>query len=195
MNASIQTQIEQYRSLLQRLIQRGAELRKLVASSPGDSSIVQQVRSWQEACGAAVNQLSGGSKAHWLARAFSEAFLMRSSGGAAIESVSTADIVQRLLDVLNQATASIDQLDADASGSLISTATQPTSAAPRRFDFVHNRDLRLVLEQAFIEGRRALDQGSYGRALLVSAGILETIVFNTLIRQMRQIRRPIMSPT
>jgi len=40
-----------------------------------------ETRAWQEDCGVIINQLSGGSKAHWLARAFSGAFLMRSPAG------------------------------------------------------------------------------------------------------------------
>ena len=49
-----------------------------------------------------MNQLSGGSKAHWLARSFSEAFLMRSTDGHAVEGAAQTQIVQRLLGVLDQ---------------------------------------------------------------------------------------------
>ena len=61
---------------LDTLIRRGREI-ALTRS-------VDVTREWQTDCAAAVNQLSGGSKAHWLARAYSGAFLVRSSDGGVI---------------------------------------------------------------------------------------------------------------
>ena len=43
------------------------------------------------------------------------------------------------------------------------TASEPPP--PRRFDFVHDPELRPVLEQAYTDSRRALDQGDYDAAL------------------------------
>jgi hypothetical protein len=93
-------------------------------------------RLWSE-----VNQLSGGSKAHWLARSFSESFLVRSGDGRAVEGAPPVEIVKRLLDVIEQAV-----------GSLSRTVTSESSEVPRprRFDFVHDPALRPVIEQAYL---------------------------------------------
>src|SRR5208337_2282457 len=124
-------------------------------------------------------QLSGGSKAHWLARSFSEAFLMRSASGHAVEGAAPAEIVQRLLDVLEQAIASLSRMD---DGAVISASSSASSEAPppRRFEFVHNPELRPVVEQAYIDSRRALEQEDYDLALRTSCGILEAIVTDAL---------------
>ena len=124
---------------------------------------------------AAVNQLSGGSKAHWLSRAYSQAFLMRSTADRVVEEATVGDIVDRLVDVLVQGVASLAQMGRDAAAS---ASTEP--ASPRRFEFVHNPALRPVVEQAYAESRRALEQGQYGSALLTSCGILEAIVTDAL---------------
>jgi len=76
-----------------------------------------------------------------------------------------------LLDVLEQAVTSL-------SGMVTSASPEPP--APRRFDFVHDRDLGSVLEQAYIEGRCALDQGDFELAMVTSCGILEAIVTDAL---------------
>src|SRR5208337_1961809 len=124
-------------------------------------------------------QLSGGSKAHWLARSFSEAFLMRSASGHAVEGAAPAEIVQRLLDVLEQAIASLSRME---DGPVISASSSAPSEAPppRRFEFVHNSELRPVVEQAYTDSRRALEQEDYDLALRTSCGILEAIVTDAL---------------
>jgi hypothetical protein len=171
MDENLQAQIESYLSRLDGLIRRGRELRGMLTIDPSSSSPMAATRGWQEECGVTVNELSGGSKAHWLARSFSEAFLVRSLAGGAVEETSPVEIVQRLLDVLEQAVTSL---------SGIVTSTLPEPPVPRRFDFVHDRDLRSVLEQAYIEGRRALDQGDFELAMVTSCGILEAIVTDAL---------------
>jgi hypothetical protein len=119
--------------------------------------------------------LSGGSKAHWLSRAFSEAFLLRSSGGQAPEEAAPEEIVQRLISVLEQAVASLSK---DNEGAIISASSQ--APPPRRFDFVHNVELRPVLEQAYIDSRSALNDRRYDEALRISCGILEAIITDAL---------------
>ena len=103
MDESLQAQIGTYLSHLDGLIRRGCQLRDTLAANPSDTSAITATRVWQEDCGVTVNQLSGGSKAHWLARSFSQAFLMRSAAGGAVEEASPVEIVKRLLDVLEQA--------------------------------------------------------------------------------------------
>src|SRR5260370_8243448 len=120
---SLQAQIETYVSHLDGLIRRGRQVRDALAGNPANGSAIAATRVWQEDCGVTINQLSGGSKAHWLARSFSEAFLMRSAAGDAVTEAAPAEIVNRLVDVLEQAIVSLPPTD---NGPIIS----PTSAAP-----------------------------------------------------------------
>jgi len=175
MDESLRSQVENYLSHLDGLIRRGRQLRATVEKDPSDKSIIAALRVWQEDCGVTINQLSGGSKAHWLARSFSEAFLMRSTAGHAVEGAAPDEIVKRLIDVLEQAVASLTGTD---DGPVISASTQ--APAPHRFDFVHNLELRPVVEQAYTDSRRALEQAEYDVALRTSCGILEAIVTDAL---------------
>jgi hypothetical protein len=175
MDETLQPQIETYLSRLGDLIDRGRELQARLVTEPSDVFTVTATRVWQQDVGVTVNELSGGSKAHWLARAFSEAFLLRTATGSAAEGAAPQDIVKRLVDVLEQALALLSQADADA---IASASLQ--APAPRRFEFVHNLDLRPVLEQSYIESKRALEHGLYANALQISCGILEAIVTDAL---------------
>ena len=123
-----------------------------------------------------VNQLSGGSKSHWLARSYSEAFLMRSATGGVIEAAAPSEIINRLVAVLEQAVMSLSRLD---DGAVVSESS-PASSPRHRFEFVHNAELRAVVEQAYSDSRRALEQGRYGQSLLTSCGVLEAIVTDAL---------------
>jgi hypothetical protein len=171
---SLRAQIESNVSHLDVLMRRGRELRDKLASDPSDASVIAATRAWQEECGVTINQLSGGSKAHWLARLFSGAFLMRSADGAAVEGAAPSDIVERLIDVLGRAVASLSGIER---GQSVST---PAEAPPHRFDFVHNPELKPVLEQAYIDGRLALERGDYDLAMRTSCGLLEAIVTDAL---------------
>jgi hypothetical protein len=175
MDESLRSQIETYLTHLGGLIRRGRELREALASDPSDPSAIAAARRWHEDCGVTINQLSGGSKAHWLARSFSQAFLMRSADGQAVEGAAPSQIVQRLLDVLDQAVATLSQMEDGPAVSIPSEAP-----APRRFEFVHNSELRPVLEQAYTDSRRALEHADHNLALLTSCGILEAIVTDAL---------------
>jgi hypothetical protein len=175
MDQTLQAQIETYLAHLDGLMRRGLQLRDALATDPTNQSVIASTRAWQEDCGVTINQLSGGSKAHWLARSFSDAFLMRTSTGRAAEGAAPAEIVKRLLDVLEQAVASLSGTD---DGPIISASS--AAPPPHRFDFVHNHELRPVLEQAYADSRRALDDADYDAALLTSCGILEAIVTDAL---------------
>ncbi|MGA2978146.1 MAG: hypothetical protein ABSD76_01015 [Terriglobales bacterium] len=178
---SLRAQIETYLSHLDGLIHRGRQVRDTLAADPCSASAIAAARAWQEDCGITVNQLSGGSKAHWLARSFSEAFLMRSASGLAAEGAAPAEIVQRLLDVLDQAVASLSGMDSGTGpGASGYSSASPEAPPPHRFDFVHNPELRPVVEQAYVDGRRALEAGNYDLALRTSCGILEAIVTDAL---------------
>jgi hypothetical protein len=173
-NGGLQTQIESFQKQVDALIQRGRELQKHLAEDPSSIAAIASIRLWQEHCGVAINQLSGGSKAHWLARAFSEAFLLRGASGTAAEGAATEKIVERLIGVLEQAKASLSRQD---NPPMVTSTMEPT---PRRFDFVHNTELRPVLEQAYAESRSALDAGEYDAAMRTSCGILEALVTDAL---------------
>ena len=181
MDENLRAQVETYLSHLDGLIRRGRELRDNLATDPSDPSAIAATRAWQEDCGVTINQLSGGSKAHWLARSFSEAFLMRSAAGHAVEGAAPAEIVQRLLGVLEQAVATLSGMDGGKGPGFTAYSSASSEAPPpRRFEFVHDPELRPVLEQAYIDSRRVLEEGNYDLALRTSCGILEAIVTDAL---------------
>ncbi len=175
MDQTLQAQIENYLSQLDSLIRRGRELHDLLVTDASDAFAVTANRVWQQEVGVTINQLSGGSKAHWLARLLSQAFLVRATDGEAAEEAEPEEIVARLLGVLQQAVASLSRKDA---APVLSTSAQPP--APRRFEFVHKSELRTLLEQAYSESRRALEQGHFDLSLRTSCGILEAIITDAL---------------
>jgi len=172
---SLRAQIETYLSHLDGLSRRGQQLRETLADDPSDAAAITATRRWQEDCGVTMNQLSGGSKAHWLARSFSDAFLMRSADGSAAQGAAPAEIVQQLLGVLGQAVASLTQSDETVIAS--ASSVQP---APRRFEFVHSAEIRPMLEQAYTDSRIALDKVDYDLAMMTFCGILDAIITDAL---------------
>ncbi len=151
---------------LEALMERGRQIR--------NSRSVDATRAWQRDCAAAINQLSGGSKAHWLARAYSDAFLVRpANGGVAVEADAT-EIADRILGVLEQGAASLAQIDD------VTAASSGTGPRPRRFDFVHNAELRPVLERAFDDSRDAFDRGEFGLALILSCSVIDAMITDAL---------------
>jgi hypothetical protein len=151
---------------IEALIERGCQI-KSVGS-------VDATRAWQRDCAAAVNQLSGGSKAHWLSRAYSEAFLVRPANGGVVVEAEAGEIVDRILDVLAQGAASLSSMDA------VATASTGAPPRPRRFEFVRNAELRPVLEQAFDDSRDAFERGEFATALVLSCSVLESLLTDAL---------------
>jgi len=176
MDESLRAQIDSNLSHLDHLIRRGNKLRESLSEDPTDKSSLVANRAWQQDCGVAINQLSGGSKAHWLARAFSESFLLRTESGEVVDMVPPAVIVERLVHVLDQAVLSLSRMGAE--GSTVATAS--VAPQPRRFEFVHNTEIRPVLEQAYADSRDALEQRQFADALTNTCGILEAIVTDAL---------------
>jgi hypothetical protein len=172
-------------ALLDRLIRRGRDVHerlarnaqsthsRIASANTAGSAWDVEARIWQNDCAVAVNELSGGSKAHWLSRAFSDALLMRAPDGEALAAANQADIIGRILDVLAQAARSVADVDAASAGA-------SAGPAPRRFDFVHDGRLRPILEQALVESGRALDECDFERALKTACGIIEAIVTDAL---------------
>jgi hypothetical protein len=153
--------------LIDALVQRGHAIKS--------SLTVDLVRAWQRDCAAAINQLSGGSKAHWLSRAFSGAFLIRAADGGVVVEATASEIVDRILNVLAQARSALSGVSDTASPSHEDSASQK-----RRFEFVHNPQLRPILAQAFADGARALDHGDVETALVASCSILEAVITDAL---------------
>jgi hypothetical protein len=151
---------------LEALIRRGRAIENTQA--------VDAIRAWQQDCAAAINQLSGGSKAHWLARAYSGAFLVRSARGGVVVEADAAEIVDRILGVLAQGAASLSRMDDVA-------ASSGAAPRPRQFEFVHNADLRPILEQTFADSRDAFERGEFGLALILSCGVIEAVLTDALL--------------
>jgi hypothetical protein len=147
------------------LIRRGRQIR--------NAPEVGATGAWQRDCAAAINQLSGGSKAHWLARAYSEAFLVRSGGSRVVVEVDATEIVDRILGVLAQGATSLSQMDGAA-------ATPEAAPRPRQFDFVRDAGLRPVLEQTFAGSRDAFGRGEFGLALVLSCSVIEAVLTDAL---------------
>lgn len=169
-----QTLLDDYLLRLDGLTRAGRELRALVAADRARQSTIDRIRSWQQQCATTVNALSGGSKAHWLSRAFSEALLVRSIAGEAVEEAPVAEIVDRIVGILEQAARSLARMAAEPA------ASGAAAAQPHRFDFVHNVGLRPVLEQAYVDGRTALEQANFAEALVTMCGVLEALITDAL---------------
>jgi hypothetical protein len=164
------TQLDAALAKLSALVRNGRTIARRLESDPADARAAADARIWQHDCASVVSQLSGGSKAHWLSRAYSAALLIRTADPAAPADASVTAIVARVLDVLDRAASSLLQPDA-----------APSTASPvRRFDFVHHEPLRPVLEQAYLESGRALDAGDYTRSLLTTCSVLEAIITDAL---------------
>jgi hypothetical protein len=105
---------------------------------------------------------------------------MRSADGRAAQGAPPAEIVNRMIDVLQQAIATLSGMEVGTDASEFSPSAWAQAPAPRRFEFVHNSDIRPVLEQAYTDSRQALEQAHYDLALRTSCGILEAIVTDAL---------------
>jgi hypothetical protein len=166
--------IDTYLSRLEILISEGRQLQNRFSAAPDDRRTSEGMRIWQRECATMVNELSGGTKAHWLAQAFSEAFLVRSASGPVVTSAAPAQIVERIVGVLTRAATSLSTIDQGARTA--GSATPP----PRRFEFVHDATLRPVLETAYLESKQALEEGRFHTALATTCGLLEAVITDAL---------------
>src|SRR6266542_2320994 len=174
MTESLQAQRDYALGQLAKLERRGTELRyRLTTDRDAAERPRPAISLWQQDCAAAIHQLAGGSKAHWLSRAFSDALLVRSAAGGAVVEADPQEIVLRIIDVIARARQSLSQMEEVASAS---------SAAPpaQRFEFVHNVTLRPLLDQALDESARAFEEHDYTRSLITSCSILESILTDAL---------------
>jgi hypothetical protein len=140
----------------------------------GRAPSADAVRAWQRDCAALVSQLSGGSKAHWLARAYGDAFLVRAGDGRVVIEADQAEIVERVVRVLAQGAASLARLDKAEPG-------PSAPPRPRRFGFARP-ELRPILEDALAESGQAFDRGDFARALILTSSVLEAVLTDALDR-------------
>jgi hypothetical protein len=170
---------------LERLSARGRRIGAALRETDARDGLAAEMRVWQTDVAVAVNELSGGSKAHWLSKAFSAAYLIGGREPAGFQKAPVPlsvrelvveaparDIVDRLLAVLAQAHASLTQVAAGA------VSIEPP--APRRFEFVHDAAVRPVLEQACADAERALEGGDAERAFMTFCSVLEAIITDAL---------------
>lgn len=170
--------IATYRHRLDHLSMEGRQLRAALANFPDGSAQLQALHVWQRECAATVSQLSGGSKAHWLSRAFSEALLVPASTDAQRHDASIVTIIDRLLGVLDSAGQSLADAVAPPSSDV---ASRPP---PRpRFTFIEHATLRSNLEAAYLDGQDAYHRGDFGLALMTFSSILETVITDALERR------------
>ena len=167
MDDAIRAQRDAAVALIEDLMRQG---RRILAMPSADA-----MRVWQRECAAAINQISGGSKAHWLSRAYSAAFLVKAGDGSAVVvEASPSDIVDRIIGVLEQARTSLSSLDT------VQASATATAAPLRRFDFVHNPQLRPILSATFQDATRALEEGNVESAFMAACGVLEALITDAL---------------
>ena len=175
MDDDFRQQIATFEHRLSHLLSDGFDLQRTLSAEPGASDL-DAMRAWQRECAATISQLSGGSKQHWLSRAYSEAFLLKEPDSLTPVTDGEAGvgtIVERIIGVLRQAQASLAEMRR--------SGIPNTDAPPaRRFAFVHDPNLRPRLEQAFVDAQSALDRGAYDLAVVTWASVLEAMVTDAL---------------
>ena len=176
MDEFVRAEVAAFLHRLDHLTRDGDRLLNAVTFDPSGSR--EQVSLWQRECAATIGQLSGGSKAHWLSRAYSDAFLLSAGSGPLATETTVAEIVSRILTVLARTRDALSQAGPDA----IAAASREVRSPGGRFDFVRDLTLRSSLEQAYQESRRASDLGDFGLALVTSCSVLEAIITDALER-------------
>ena len=176
MDGSVRAEVAAFLHRLDHLTREGDRL--LDAVTPDPSGSREHVSLWQRECAATISQLSGGSKAHWLSRAYSDAFLLSAGSGPLATEATVAEIVGRILTVLARTKDSLSQAAPDA----IATASRELPSQGGRFDFVRDLTLRSSLEQAYKQSQAASELGDFGLALVTSCSVLEAIITDVLER-------------
>jgi hypothetical protein len=178
MESGLPQQLAAYEHRVSHLLSDGLDLSGRFEAHRDHARELVALRAWQRECAATISQLSGGSKAHWLSRAYSEAFLLKNAGSAGEAAAQT--IVERIIAVLRQAQASLAEM---RQGTPQGAVNRPASG---RFAFVQDPSLRPRLEQAFVDGQAALDRGAPTLALVTWASILEAIITHALEHHLDQ---------
>ncbi len=168
------SQVQIYRHRLDALLREGRRLQAMDAPAASD------VGGWQRDCTALISGLSGGDKAHWLSRAYSEAFLVRPSREASARGGVAADapvdeILTRIVSALELAVGSLAQLEGP-------DAPTADSDGSRRFAFLDDPGLRSGVVQADAEADAALARGALALSLVSRCSVLESIITDALER-------------
>ena len=114
MDDSFRQQIATFEHRLSHLLRDGFDLQRTLPVEPGAPEL-EAMRAWQRECAATISQLSGGSKQHWLSRAYSEAFLLTVPDSSASAQVTAGEagvgtIVEGIIGVLRQAQSSLAEM-------------------------------------------------------------------------------------
>jgi hypothetical protein len=181
---SVTAVADAFRHRLDHLAAEGRQIRQSLASAPDGPAELAALGMWQRECAATIGQLSGGSKTHWLARAYSEAFLVPL---APAESASVTLIVERILGVLDRAGGSL--ASAPAVGPPERGDASPGSVPHGRFSFIEDLALRPHLESAYVDGQGALARGEPAVALVTFCSILDAVITYAL-EQVGRIDQP-----
>jgi len=174
----LRTQITTLLHRLDHLMRDGGGLRDALSLDPSGSRELELVRLWQRECAETIGQLSGGNKGHWLSRAYSHAFLLSAGSGQVATGVPVTEIVDRILKVLAQASASLSQAGLET----VATASREVPSPVGRFDLVRDLTLRSHLEQAYADSQHAYERGDFALAFVTSCSLLEAIITNALER-------------
>ena len=174
MDEPLRTQITTFLHRLEHLMRDGGGLRDALSLDPAGSR--ELVRLWQRECAETIGQLSGGSKEHWLSRAYSQAFLLSAGSGQVATEAPVTEIVERILKVLVQASTSLSQAGLET----VAATTRAVPSPVGRFDFVRDLKLRSHLEQAYADSQHAYERGDFALAFVTSCSLLEAIITNAL---------------
>lgn len=175
---ALTSSLHAYRHRLDHLVAEGRQLQEALATAPGSSADLDALRAWQRACAVTIGQLSGGSKAHWLARAYSDGLLVPL---ARAEFASVTTIIDRILNVLGRAGASLAH--ADGPGAWSPGGDTPPPPPRARFTFIGDEALRSGLERAYLDGQAAFVRGEFALALITFCSVLEAVITEALDRQ------------
>ena len=178
MDQPLRTQITTFLHRLEHLMRDGGGLRDALSLDPAGSRELELVRLWQRECAETIGQLSGGSKEHWLSRAYSHAFLLSTGFGQVATEAPVTEIVERILKVLAQASTSLSQAGLET----VAAATREVPSPVGRFDFVRDLQLRSHLERASADSQHAYERGDFALAFVTSCSLLEAIITNALER-------------
>jgi hypothetical protein len=100
--------------------------------------------------------------------------MVRSADGGVVVEAEATEIVDRIVGVLAEGAASLSRMDD------VEAASSGAAPRPRQFEFVHNAELRPVLEQTFADSRDAIERGAFGLALMLSCGVIEAVITDAL---------------
>ena len=116
----------------------------------------------------------------FLVLGYTGAFLVRSADGGVVAEADTAEIVDRMLGVLAAGVTSLSRMEEVEAASASSSAAPRAAPRPHPFEFVHDAELRPVLERALAASGDALERGEFSLALILSCGVIDALLTDAL---------------